>query len=60
MVAKQNQSNKLPPVNYESLIQTQDAVSASLMKGGHGNPEILLLVLKRSECLVALFGKLKS
>ena len=34
MVAKQNQSDKLPQVNYESLIQTQDAVSASLMKGG--------------------------
>ena len=31
---KQNQSDKLLPVNYESLIQTQDAVSASLMKGG--------------------------
>ena len=34
MVAKQNQSDKLPQVNYESLFQTQDAVSASLMKGG--------------------------
>ena len=48
MVAKQNQSDKLPQVNYESLIQTRDAVSASLMKGRGRFSWSLELVNERS------------